>query len=215
VVVAGIVLAGSSLAMAGTANAADTTIKAPTAGDDVWDQIAQCESGGRWNTNTGNGYSGGLQFSPSTWRAFGGHGSASGASRTEQIAVAERIVARQGWGAWPVCSHRVSASKRASHLQEVSQVTRSTASRSTRTAVKPAPAAPVTPTVPAGSVAEPATPAPSATPGATYTVVAGDTLSGIAAAHNTAGGWQALFTANKNALSSPDSLTVGQQLKLG
>jgi hypothetical protein len=132
-VVAGIILAGSPIAMSGTAYAAT---KAPTASDDVWDQIAQCESGGRWNTNTGNGYSGGLQFAPSTWRAYGGKGSASGASREEQIAVAEKVVARQGWGAWPACSRKVSARAKSS-TREVTSTRRSTATRDTRTEVKP------------------------------------------------------------------------------
>ena len=70
----------------------------------VWDRVAQCESGGRWSTNTGNGFAGGLQFTPATWRAYGGSGSPASASRTEQIAVAERVLAGQGWGAWPSCS---------------------------------------------------------------------------------------------------------------
>jgi LysM repeat protein len=68
---------------------------------------AQCESGGNWSINTGNGYSGGLQFSAGTWRANGGTGSASNASRAEQIRVAERVRASQGWGAWPACSARL------------------------------------------------------------------------------------------------------------
>src|SRR4051812_8801220 len=69
--------------------------------DTDWDELAQCESGGNWNTDTGNGFSGGLQFTPSTWRAFGGSGSPEGASRSEQIAVAERVKAEQGMSAWP------------------------------------------------------------------------------------------------------------------
>jgi hypothetical protein len=73
----------------------------------VWDRLAQCEAGGNWATNTGNGYSGGLQFSPGTWAANGGSGSASSASREEQIAVAERVQASQGWGAWPACSSKL------------------------------------------------------------------------------------------------------------
>jgi hypothetical protein len=73
-------------------------------GGSVWDRLAQCESGGNWSTNTGNGYSGGLQFSPGTWRANGGSGSAHNASRAEQIRVAQRVQASQGWGAWPACS---------------------------------------------------------------------------------------------------------------
>jgi len=73
-------------------------------GGGVWDRLAQCESGGNWGINTGNGYSGGLQFSAGTWRANGGTGSAHNASRAEQIRVAERVRASQGWGAWPACS---------------------------------------------------------------------------------------------------------------
>ncbi|WP_054814572.1 transglycosylase family protein [Nocardia arizonensis] len=68
-----------------------------------WDAVAQCESSGNWNTNTGNGFSGGLQFTPSTWAAYGGTGSPENASREEQIRVAENVLAGQGPGAWPVC----------------------------------------------------------------------------------------------------------------
>ncbi|VDR39671.1 Uncharacterized protein conserved in bacteria [Tsukamurella paurometabola] len=71
-----------------------------------WDAIAACESGGNWNTNTGNGYYGGLQFSPSTWRANGGSGMPHTASRAEQIRVAENVLASQGIGAWPSCGGR-------------------------------------------------------------------------------------------------------------
>ena len=71
-----------------------------------WDAIAQCESGGNWGISTGNGFSGGLQFTPSTWRANGGSGSPSGASRDEQIRVAENVLHSQGIGAWPVCGRR-------------------------------------------------------------------------------------------------------------
>lgn len=78
--------------------------QANTAGSGVWDQLAQCESGGNWNINTGNGFSGGLQFAPGTWAAYGGQGDASTASREQQIAVAEKVQSAQGWGAWPACS---------------------------------------------------------------------------------------------------------------
>jgi Transglycosylase-like domain/LysM domain len=78
-----------------------------TVGGSVWDRLARCESGGNWGTNTGNGYSGGLQFTPGTWRANGGSGSAHNASRSEQIRVAQRVQASQGWGAWPACSSRL------------------------------------------------------------------------------------------------------------
>jgi len=84
-----------------------TRSAAAPAGGGVWDRLAQCESGGNWGTNTGNGYSGGLQFAPGTWAANGGSGSAHNASRAEQIRVAERVRAAQGWGAWPACSAKL------------------------------------------------------------------------------------------------------------
>lgn len=78
---------------------------APSTGGGIWDTIAQCESGGNWSTNTGNGYSGGLQFAPSTWAAYGdGSASAASASKEAQIVAAEKVLAAQGWGAWPSCS---------------------------------------------------------------------------------------------------------------
>jgi len=73
----------------------------------VWDRIAQCESGGNWSINTGNGYYGGLQFTPSSWRAAGGSGMPHQASRAEQIRVAERLKDMQGWGAWPACTRKL------------------------------------------------------------------------------------------------------------
>ena len=73
----------------------------------TWDKVAQCESGGNWATSTGNGFHGGLQFTTSTWRSFGGSGVPHQASRTEQIAVAERVLAAQGWKAWPACSRKL------------------------------------------------------------------------------------------------------------
>ncbi|QPK79753.1 DUF3235 domain-containing protein [Corynebacterium lizhenjunii] len=84
--------------------------QASAAPDSDWDRLAQCESGGNWAINTGNGYHGGLQFSASTWRAYGGGQyapTANLATREQQIAVAERTLAAQGWGAWPACSARL------------------------------------------------------------------------------------------------------------
>jgi hypothetical protein len=76
----------------------------------TWKRLAQCESGLRWHINTGNGYYGGLQFSASTWRAFGGRRfayNAHRATRGEQIKTAERVRRAQGWGAWPHCSRKL------------------------------------------------------------------------------------------------------------
>jgi resuscitation-promoting factor RpfB len=73
----------------------------------VWDKLAQCESGGNWSINTGNGYYGGLQFSLSTWRAYGGNGYPHQASREEQIRIAKKLQAAAGWGSWPACSSKL------------------------------------------------------------------------------------------------------------
>ena len=72
----------------------------------VWDSVAQCESGGNWSINTGNGFYGGLQFTMGTWHANGGSGSPQHASREEQIQVAENVLRSQGIRAWPVCGRR-------------------------------------------------------------------------------------------------------------
>lgn len=95
----------------GTKPAPAPSASAPSvAGGSVWDTIAQCESGGDWSIDTGNGFQGGLQFTPSTWAAFGGTEyapSANQASREQQIAVAEKVQAAQGWGAWPACTAKL------------------------------------------------------------------------------------------------------------
>ena len=92
--IVGAVAVGAPIAVAGTANAAPSS---------TWDKLAKCESGGNWKINTGNGYYGGLQFSPRTWRAHGGKGMPHQASKAQQIAVAERTLDVQGPGAWPTC----------------------------------------------------------------------------------------------------------------
>jgi resuscitation-promoting factor RpfA len=77
---------------------------------EVWSRVAQCESGGRWDLNTGNGYHGGLQFHPTTWINYGGREFATyayQASALEQMIIAERVLAREGWGAWPHCSSKL------------------------------------------------------------------------------------------------------------
>lgn len=109
--------ATTQVARAETRQAARTkttnTVSAHTvASGGIWDRIAACESGGNWSINTGNGYYGGLQFTQSTWNAYGGQSYAARAdlaSRNAQIAVAKKVQATQGWGAWPVCSYKAGA----------------------------------------------------------------------------------------------------------
>ena len=101
------VAAGATAALATTALISPIASAAP---DSDWDRLAQCEAGGNWHINTGNGYYGGLQFNSGTWRAYGGNEFAPlphQATREQQIAVAERTLAKQGWGAWPACSARL------------------------------------------------------------------------------------------------------------
>ncbi|GAB2932550.1 DUF3235 domain-containing protein [Rhodococcus aerolatus] len=96
------VVAGVPLAMAAA--------PASAAPDSDWDRLAQCESSGNWAINTGNGFYGGVQFTNSTWLAFGGGQFAPRAdlaTREQQIVIAERTLAGQGWGAWPACSQRL------------------------------------------------------------------------------------------------------------
>jgi hypothetical protein len=95
----------SLVATAGALALAPMTVSSATANADSvdWDAIAQCETGGNWSTNSGNGMYGGLQFKPATWAANGGVGSPAAASREEQIRVAEKVLQTQGLGAWPKC----------------------------------------------------------------------------------------------------------------
>ncbi|CAM5325406.1 transglycosylase family protein [Streptomyces sp. NPDC091290] len=201
---AGVVLAGAALlaplgllAATGDATAAD---------NGVWDRIAQCESGGNWHINTGNGYYGGLQFAASTWRAYGGTAyapTADRASREQQIAVATKVQRAQGWNAWPTCSARAGANGSA----PAASTGGSTASAPSGTAKKAAPSTPGR--------------KPDRQPGHTargsargdYTVRAGDTLSGIAARHGTT--WQRLHAANRAVIGDdPDLIVPGQRLEL-
>ncbi|MCU1684471.1 MAG: transglycosylase-like domain protein [Amycolatopsis sp.] len=192
VAVAGIAV-GAPLAIAATPAQASTT---------NWDAIAQCESGGNWAINTGNGYQGGLQFTASTWKAYGGSGSASSASREQQIAVAERVMAAQGPGAWPVCSKHAgsTSSYKSSNTQGSSKKSTSTKKSTPQVAPKATTAAPV-----AAGVT-------SSNPNGDYTVIAGDTLSKIAAQFNVQGGFHKLQELNAQYVPNENLILVGQKL---
>jgi LysM repeat protein len=204
----GITFAAVSIAgVALSAASANAAVPGSTA-TDVWDSLAQCESGGNWAINTGNGYAGGLQFSPSTWAAHGGAGSAANASREQQIAVAQRVQASQGWGAWPACAAKLGLSGGAPAPQ---------AAPATRTpAATQVPAAQAAARQAAPKAAAPAARHAAAVPlsGKTYTVQSGDTLSKVAAQLNIAGGWQQLADANTATVSNPDMVFPGQVLQL-
>ncbi|MFJ9628897.1 transglycosylase family protein [Streptomyces sp. NPDC091280] len=181
-----------------------------------WDAVAQCESGGNWSINTGNGYYGGLQFSASTWAAYGGTAyaaTANQASKSQQIAVAEKVLASQGKGAWPVCGTGLSSaaySGSSSSSSSGSSSSKSTTERSTTdtTASRSAerPAVKKTVTTPTGKKVKKGD--------GEYKVVKGDTLSSIAEKHKVKGGWQQLFKLNKSIIDDADFIYPGQQLHL-
>lgn len=195
--VAKIALAGAvlgvplTIAATGTANASSVN----------WDAIAHCESGGNWATNTGNGFYGGLQFTLSTWHANGGVGNPAGASRTEQIAVAERVLASQGIGAWPVCG------KYAGSGGSYSSTNAGGTATTPRATVHETQSAPQAPKQLKATIQTPR----SAADG-DYTVAPGDTLSAIAAKQGVSGGWQALWNENKGIVSNPNLIFPGQKL---
>ncbi|MFP3990329.1 transglycosylase family protein [Streptomyces sp. E11-3] len=211
------VLAGAALlaplawfAGAGQAAAADSG---------VWDRIAQCESGGNWQINTGNGYYGGLQFAASTWRAYGGTAyapTADRASKAQQIAVATKVQRAQGWGAWPSCSARAGASGSA---PGAAAAPAPKAPRTTPKAPRTTPKAPRADRTPKVAKAPSATGTPKRAPArtnrgasrGTYTVRSGDTLSVIAARHGTS--WQRIHAANRSVIGGdPHLILPGQRL---
>jgi resuscitation-promoting factor RpfA len=180
-----------------------------------WDTVAQCESGGNWSINTGNGYYGGLQFSASTWAAYGGTqyaSQANQASKSQQIAVAEKVLASQGKGAWPVCGKGLSSASYSggSSSSSSSSSSSNTSSRSTEeqsaSRSTDRPAAKKTVTTPTGKKVKKGD--------GEYKVVKSDTLSSIAEKHKVKGGWQKLFKLNKDIITDADFIYPGQQLHL-
>jgi nucleoid-associated protein YgaU len=184
-----------------------------------WDALAQCESGGNWATNTGNGYSGGLQFTDSTWAAHGGTGSAAAASREQQIAVAEQVRASQGWGAWPACAAQLGLNGGGGATAAAPQ---SVPVQSAPAAQAPVTRAPVTQApvtqgdvrAPADDVTAPQHSAPPALSGETYTLEAGDTLSIVANKLGIEGGWEKLADANLDTIANPNLVFAGQVIQL-
>ncbi|MCX4762671.1 LysM peptidoglycan-binding domain-containing protein [Streptomyces sp. NBC_01275] len=214
--VTGVAIAAPLMA-AGSASAATAS---------EWDAVAQCESGGNWSINTGNGYYGGLQFSASTWAAYGGTqyaAQANQASKSQQIAIGEKVLAGQGKGAWPVCGTGLSgaayngssssgssssgtgSSSSGSSSSGSSTTTRSTEQPSTSRSTD-RPAASKTVSTPTGKKVKKGD--------GEYKVVKGDTLSSIAEKHKVKGGWQKLFQLNKDIVEDADLIYPGQQLHL-
>ncbi|MEU1441585.1 MULTISPECIES: transglycosylase family protein [Streptomyces] len=212
--VTGVAIAAPLMA-AGNASAATTS---------EWDAVAQCESGGNWSINTGNGYYGGLQFSASTWAAYGGTAyaaTANQASKSQQITVGEKVLAAQGKGAWPTCGTGLSSAaytggasapstssssngSSSNSSPSTSATTRSTDTATSRSASRPA--AEKTVSTPTGKKVKKGD--------GEYKVVKGDSLSSIAEKKKVKGGWQQLFKLNKDIVDDADVIYPGQQLHL-
>ena len=228
-VLAGVVVAApvAGLVTATSASAADTS---------TWEAVAQCESTGNWSINTGNGYYGGLQFSASTWAAYGGTAYASSADQAtegQQIAVAEKVLASQGPGAWPVCgpqagltqggaaasvdtsstsssSDNSSSDSSSSDNSYSSDSSNSYSDNSSSSSDSSSSDSATTSTTSTDSSASTG----STASGTSYTVQSGDTLSSIAAANGTT--WQTLYQENQSTVgSNPNLILVGQVLTVG
>ena len=192
----GLIVAGAAgtVALLGPASAAEAKSSVN------WDAVAQCESGGNWSIDTGNGYYGGLQFSRSTWKAYGGGkyaGTANKASRAEQIRIAEKVLDGQGIGAWPVCGKKAGSTKsyRAKNTSGATQKSSAHKSTSTHKSTE------TTTSVKAS--------------GKHYIVRSGDTLAKIAGAQHVSGGWRALYQLNRAAIGGdPNLIFPGQRLAL-
>ena len=216
-------LAAGALVLGGVIAGAAPADAAPTS---TWDKIAACESGGNWHINTGNGYYGGLQFSLATWHGYGGAGNPADASKSTQIAIAEKVLAGQGWGAWPVCSVKAgargssssagsssSSSASSSSSSSHSSSSRSSSSRSSGSSRSYHSSAASNSVHVNNAPAPAARPAAVKTSGKTYTVKSGDSLSKIAKKLKIKAGWHRLWAANTK-LADPDLIYVGQKLQL-
>ncbi|RSM84877.1 transglycosylase [Streptomyces sp. WAC 01325] len=204
--VTGAAAVAAPLMAAGSASAATAS---------EWDAVAQCEAGGNWSINTGNGYYGGLQFSASTWAAYGGTqyaATADQATKAQQIAIGEKVLAGQGKGAWPNCGTGLSSAayngSSAGSSQSTESTTRSSEQRSaSRSADRPAAKKSTkTVTTPTGKKVKKGD--------GEYKVAKGDTLSSIAAEHDVKGGWEKLFKLNKDIVEDANLIYPGQQLHL-
>ena len=222
----------AALAIGGVAAATMSMPAANAVDGATWDALAQCESGGNWSINTGNGFYGGLQFTQQSWNGVGMSGSPANATRAQQIEAGERLLAIQGWGAWPACSAKLGLYGKTGAAPTYTEPTTTVAAQSQtqQTYTAPAaqaapaaveapaaaPAAPVAPAVEAPAAA-PVAEAPAAAPKAaagTYTVVPGDSLSLIAAKLGVAGGYQAIAAANTDIIYNVDLIFPGQVLNI-
>jgi nucleoid-associated protein YgaU len=188
----------------------------------VWDRVAQCESGGNWTINTGNGFYGGVQFAAGTWKAYGGKTYASQAhqaSKAEQIAIARRVLAGQGPGAWPVCSRRAGLTKsngKADQNATPARLTKSNGKADQNATPASNPGASKTQNLSESKVkiAKKSTQRKYSATGKTVHVKRGDTLRKIAKRYHVKGGWKGLWKLNKKTIKNPNLIYIGETIKI-
>ena len=167
----------------GGAVAATMSMPAANAVDGAtWDALAQCESGGNWSINTGNGFYGGLQFTQQSWNGVGMSGSPATATRAQQIEAGERLLAIQGWGAWPACSAKLGLYGKTGAAPTYTEPTTTVAAQSQTQQTYTAPAAQAAPAAPAAQAAPAAVEAPAAAPAAPAAPVAAEAPAAAPAA---------------------------------
>lgn len=156
----------AALAIGGVAAATMSMPAANAVDGATWDALAQCESGGNWSINTGNGFYGGLQFTQQSWNGVGMSGSPANATRAQQIEAGERLLAIQGWGAWPACSAKLGLYGKTGAAPTYTEPTTTVAAQSQTQQTYTAPAAQAAPAAPAAQAAPAAAPAAPAAPAA-------------------------------------------------
>ncbi|NNG88010.1 transglycosylase family protein [Streptomyces cacaoi] len=188
-----------------------TSGSAHAASVDTWDKVAQCESSGNWSANTGNGYYGGLQFNQSSWAAAGGTKyapRADQATKDQQIAVAEKLLAMQGPGAWSCAgAGGLTAGGPAADVHPDGGSQQTQPEQQPQQQTQPKQQQPQQESAPRKAESGPAS--------ADYTVRSGDTLHRIAVAHHVSGGWKTVYDANRSEIGgNPNLIVPGQKLTL-
>ena len=199
----------------GGAVAATMSMPAANAVDGAtWDALAQCESGGNWSINTGNGFYGGLQFTQQSWNGVGMSGSPATATRAQQIEAGERLLAIQGWGAWPACSAKLGLYGKTGAAPTYTEPTTTVAAQSQTQQTYTAPAAQVAPAAPAAQAAPAAVEAPAAAPAAPVAPAAPAAVEAPAAAPAAAPAVEAPVAAAPKAAAGTYTVVPGDSLSL-
>ena len=204
----------AALAIGGVAAATMSMPAANAVDGATWDALAQCESGGNWSINTGNGFYGGLQFTQQSWNGVGMSGSPANATRAQQIEAGERLLAIQGWGAWPACSAKLGLYGKTGAAPTYTEPTTTVAAQSQTQQTYTAPAAQAAPAAPAAQAAPVAAPAAPAAPAAVEAPAAPVAAPAVEAPAAAAPAAQAPVVATPKAAAGTYTVVPGDSLSL-